>query len=126
MGPMAGEHVELVEAALVEEVVDALAGEHLALRVLALDGALASGVQGRLSTFPELLESCAHRAHGFDASCWPMTPRGSRPVQGVVVSVAAPSAATVVGTMVEPVVPTMLVGTAGRVVDDVGVEPSAS
>ena len=57
------------------------------------------------------------------------TPRVGR-AQGVVVSGVVvspvPSAAIVVGTMVDPVVPTMLVGTAGRVVDEVGVEPSAS
>ena len=29
VGPVAGEHVELVERALVEQVLDALAGEHL-------------------------------------------------------------------------------------------------
>ena len=37
VGPVAGEHVELVERAGVEQVLDALAGEHLALGVLALD-----------------------------------------------------------------------------------------
>ncbi len=37
MGPVAGQHVELLEGPLVEEVVDALPGGHLALGVLALD-----------------------------------------------------------------------------------------
>ena len=37
VGAVAGEHVELVERARVEQVLDALAGEQLALGVLALD-----------------------------------------------------------------------------------------
>jgi hypothetical protein len=40
--PMAGEHVELLERSRVEQVLDALAGEHLALVVLALHRALGS------------------------------------------------------------------------------------
>ena len=39
LGAVAGEQVELVERAVVEEVLDALPGEHLALGVLALDRA---------------------------------------------------------------------------------------
>jgi hypothetical protein len=46
VGPVTGEHVELVEGAGVEQVLDALPGEQLALGVLALDRPLGSGVEG--------------------------------------------------------------------------------
>ena len=42
VGPVAGQHVELLERAVVEEVVDALAGGHLAPRVVPLDRPRAS------------------------------------------------------------------------------------
>ena len=59
-GPVAGEHVELVERALVEQVLDALAGEQLALRVLALDGPLGAGVEGFFLALRQLRESLVH------------------------------------------------------------------
>ena len=49
MGPVAGEQVELVERSLVEQVLDPLAGQHLALGVLALDGSRRPGVEGLLA-----------------------------------------------------------------------------
>ena len=42
LGAVAGEQIELLEAARIEQYVDALAGEQLALLVLALDGRGAS------------------------------------------------------------------------------------
>ena len=38
VGPVAGQHVELLEGPLVEQVLDALPGGHLALGVVPLDG----------------------------------------------------------------------------------------
>ena len=42
-GPVAGQHVQLVERALVQQVLDALAGQHLAPLVLAVDRPLRPG-----------------------------------------------------------------------------------
>ena len=58
---MAREHVELVERPGVEQVIDALAGEHLALLVLALDGALRTRVQGLVLASLEVFETFLHR-----------------------------------------------------------------
>ena len=44
VGPVAGQHVQLVERAGVQEVVDPLPGQHLAFVVLALDGPLGPGM----------------------------------------------------------------------------------
>jgi hypothetical protein len=57
---VAGEEVELVERARVEEVLDALAGEHLALLVLTLDGAGRAGVVGLLAALTEIFELLDH------------------------------------------------------------------
>ncbi len=59
---MAGEHVEFLEGALVEQEVDSLTGRQLALIVLTIDGALAPGVQRLVSEFPKLLDPffCPH------------------------------------------------------------------
>ena len=62
MGPVAGQHVELVERALVEQVLDPLAGEQLALGVLALHGALRPGVEG---FFLALCQLCQALGHGM-------------------------------------------------------------
>src|SRR4029077_9855371 len=43
-----------------EQAVDALAGGHLALRVLSLDGALRTGVQRLLLALSQLLEPLLH------------------------------------------------------------------
>ena len=59
--PGAGQHVELLEGALVEEVVDPLPGGHLALGVLALDGVGRAGVEGGLLAAGELLQAFGHR-----------------------------------------------------------------
>ena len=64
VGPVAGEHVELVERALVEQEVDPLAGEHLALGVLALDRLLRPGVQRLLLALGQLGQPLAHRVLG--------------------------------------------------------------
>ena len=64
VGPVAGEHVELVERAVVEQVLDALAGEHLALGVLALDGPLGAGVERLLLALGQLGQPLAHRVLG--------------------------------------------------------------
>jgi hypothetical protein len=54
------EHVEFLEGARVEEVLDALAGEHLALLVLALDRALRAGVDGLVAALAEVLQLGGH------------------------------------------------------------------
>ena len=64
VGPVAGEHVELVERALVEQELDALAGEHLALGVLALDRPLRPGVERLLLALGQLGQPLAHRVLG--------------------------------------------------------------
>ena len=67
LGPVAGQQVELVEAAGVEEVVDPLAGEHLALLVLALDRTRRTGVVSLLAALSEIFELGVHRV----AHCGP-------------------------------------------------------
>ncbi len=57
---MTGQHVQLVEGARVEEELDALASEHLALGVLTLDGSLGAGVQRLFFALLELLDALAH------------------------------------------------------------------
>ena len=64
VGAVAGEHVELVERAVVEQEVDPLAGEHLALGVLPLDGPLRPGVQRLLLALGQLGQPLAHRVLG--------------------------------------------------------------
>ena len=63
VGAVAGEQVELVERALVEQVLDALAGEHLALGVLALDGSRRAGVVRLLASLAQIVELVLHRVH---------------------------------------------------------------
>ena len=53
---MAGEHVELVEGAVVEQVLDALAGEHLAAFVLAGDRSLGARLQCQFATLGEVFD----------------------------------------------------------------------
>ena len=67
VGSVAGEHVELVERAVVEQEVDPLAGEHLALGVLALDGSLGTGVERLLLALGQLGQPLAHRVLGHAA-----------------------------------------------------------
>jgi hypothetical protein len=59
VGPVAGEHVELVERSGVEQVLDALAGEQLALGVLSLDGPFGTGVQRLFLPLVEVFEPLA-------------------------------------------------------------------
>ena len=59
--------VELDEGAVVEEVLDALAGGHLALRVLALDGPLGARVQGLFPALGQLFEALLHDVVGHRA-----------------------------------------------------------
>ena len=61
VGPVAGQHVELLERALVEQVVDALPGGHLALGVVLLDRVRRAGVEGLLAAFGQLREALGHR-----------------------------------------------------------------
>ena len=73
VGSVAGEHVELVERAGVEQELDALAGQHLALGVLPLDRPLGSGVEGLLLALGQLGQALAHRVlgHGANGTCGP-------------------------------------------------------
>ena len=61
VGPVAGQHVELLEGAVVEQVVDALAGGHLPLGVVLLDRPGRPGVAGLLAALGQFLESLGHR-----------------------------------------------------------------
>ena len=61
VGAVPGEQVEFVERAVVEEVLDPLAGEHLALLVLALDRARRPGVERLLLPLLEVVEFVLHR-----------------------------------------------------------------
>jgi hypothetical protein len=64
-----GEHVEFVERALVEEVLEPLTGEHLALLVLAFDRALRTGVNGLLAPVGEVGELLLHGVrHGWQVT----------------------------------------------------------
>ena len=70
-----GEHVELVEAAFVEQVLDPLPGEHLAPVVLALDRPVRARLPGLLLALLELRESLGegvigHRSQG--TGCGPL------------------------------------------------------
>ena len=60
MGAMAGQHIELVKAARVEQVVDALTGQHFAFCVLTLNRSLRSGIAGGLLTVEEVIEAFFH------------------------------------------------------------------
>ena len=64
MRSVAGEHVELVERAGIEQVLDALAGEQLPLGVLTLDGAFRPCMQGLFLTFVQLIEALAEGMFG--------------------------------------------------------------
>ena len=68
MGAVPGEQVELVERSRVEQVIDALAGQHLALGVLALDRVRRPGMERLVPPLPEVLDLLLHRIrHGIDA-----------------------------------------------------------
>ncbi len=58
--PGAGQHVELLEGTLVQEVVDPLPGGHLALGVLALDRVRGAGVEGGLLAAGQLFQAFGH------------------------------------------------------------------
>jgi N-acyl-D-aspartate/D-glutamate deacylase len=77
VGTVAGEHVELVERPRVEEEVDPLAGEHLALGVLPLDRALRAGVERLLLALGQLRQPLAHGMLGHEARRyrWPRNGR---------------------------------------------------
>ena len=60
VGPVPGQHVELLEGALVEQVLDPLAGGQLALGVLALDGPGAPGVEGLVLAFGQVGQAFGH------------------------------------------------------------------
>ena len=79
VGPVAGEHVELVERALVEEVLDALAGEHLALGALTFDGALGARVEGLLLALAELLDALGEGDLGHAGQATPLPRTAPRP-----------------------------------------------
>ena len=57
---MPGEQVDLVERAFVEEVVDALPGEQLALGVLALDRSRGPRMVGLLASLEQVVELVLH------------------------------------------------------------------
>ena len=83
VGAVAGEQVELVERAVVEQVLDALPGEQLALGVLALDGARRTGLVGLLPALLEVVDLVLHRrCRSRRATLLPgrRAPQGTNPV----------------------------------------------
>ncbi len=60
VGPVPGEHVELLERPLVEQVLDALPSGQLALGVLALHSPLAPGVQCLVLAFFQFGQPFGH------------------------------------------------------------------
>ncbi len=60
VGPVADQQVEFMERALVEQVVDALAGEQLALGVLSFDRPFGARVKGLFPPLAEVVEPVAH------------------------------------------------------------------
>jgi hypothetical protein len=65
VGSMTGQHIELLERAIVQQVVDALAGRHLALGVVLLHRPGGAGVAGELATLGQVFQSLGHRViHG--------------------------------------------------------------
>jgi hypothetical protein len=60
-GTVSGEHVELVERARIEQVVDPLAGKHLALVLLALHRPLGPRLEGLFLALGELVDPLSHR-----------------------------------------------------------------
>ncbi len=88
MGPVAGQHVELLEGALVEQVLDPLPGGELALGVVALDRPRASGVQRLVLALGQVGEAFGHGVfHGAEAN--PVGP-GARNRPGDPAIVGAP------------------------------------
>ena len=77
-GPRAGQLVELDERTVVEQVLDALPGGHLALGVLSLDGALGAGVQRLLFPLGELFEPLLHRMVGHRRRGYARREKGPR------------------------------------------------
>ncbi len=75
MGPVAGQHVELHEAAGVEQHLEALPGGELAPGVLALDGLRVAGVERRLLELAQLLDPLPQRmGHGIRPGPAPSSP----------------------------------------------------
>ena len=74
-GAAAGQHVELVEAARIEHLLDALAGEQLALLVLTLHRPLGAGVEGLVLALGKLGQALSQRVLRHSA---PRLPAGSR------------------------------------------------
>src|SRR6185437_7679704 len=69
VGPVPGQHVELLERALVEQVLDALPGRQLALGVMALDGPGTPGVQRLVLAFFQVGQSFGHGVfHAIEAN----------------------------------------------------------
>ena len=69
VGPVPGQHVELLEGSLVEQVVDPLPGRQLALGVVPLDGGRAAGMEGLVLAFFQLGEPFGHRMfHAAEAN----------------------------------------------------------
>ena len=75
VGPVPGQHVELLEGPLVEEVLDPLAGGQLALGVVAFDRPGASGVEGLVLAFGQLGQPFGHGVfHGVEGTAHRVRP----------------------------------------------------
>jgi hypothetical protein len=60
MGAVAGQHVEFLERARVEQVLNAFPGRQLALGVVSLDGSLGPRVQGLVFALGQFGETFGH------------------------------------------------------------------
>ena len=60
MCPVTSQHVEFVERALIEQVIDALPGQHLAFFVLARNGTLRTCMQRLILAFTKIVEFGVH------------------------------------------------------------------
>ena len=60
VGPVPGQHVELLEGPLVEQVLDPLPGGQLPLGVVALDRSRAAGVEGLVLAFGQVGQAFGH------------------------------------------------------------------
>ncbi len=115
MGPVPGQHVELLEGTFVDQVLDALAGGHLALGVVSLDRGRAPGVQGLFLAGGQVVEALGHgvlhEARGYrlrrDGPNWaptgPSTGRGGPRAYSWTSSIRVPN--EVLGWMKATVVP---------------------
>jgi hypothetical protein len=99
VGTMAGQHVELLEGVVIEQVVNALTSGHLPLGVVLLHRPGGTGIAGLLAAFRQFLEPLGHRMiHGQRGyrtgartlALWRLAGPAHRPIQGGVFTQCGP------------------------------------